>query len=319
VYDISAMSTKAYPETGQHVPVKIKAFKRSEALLSIAPARTAIVFVHGFLGDRRKTWLNFQGMADFRTTPAWWSQCDMYFYSYPSFRQQVGVTASKLEAFINHVFPRPPSQILRLDSPFVSRTELSPRSYTDLVLVGHSEGGLILRAMLIRRIQGHKDVLRRRKTLVQRLLTKGAEVLLSERHELALDPVLKSTLVLFAPAHLGRNVSGLTALVPKVLVAISNAYNNMAPESQIVTQTRERTEQLATEYPELTSLIANIRFGEKENIVVVGQFSTDWKYLVLDGHNHTSICKPNKTYLDPISLVGSSHARDKSIHVGFSR
>src|SRR5690242_3399027 len=144
-------------DSPQHVPYGIPGWRKSQALLSLSSATTAVVFVHGFYGDRRKTWINFQAMIEARSAPAWWSTVDLYFYAYPSVRQQLGPNADKLEKFIGYIWPNPPRGLLTLDRPFVPVTTLKDRRYTDIVLIGHSEGAVVIRTMLMGRIHREQD------------------------------------------------------------------------------------------------------------------------------------------------------------------
>jgi hypothetical protein len=303
-----------------HVRVRLRAFRGSEALLATGnTVTTAVFFVHGFLGDPRGTWINFQGLSDSARVSSFWSQCDLYFYSYPSVRQQIGITARALYRFITSFFPRPPESLLKVSRPYFDGAELGARRYSEIVLVGHSEGGLVLRAMLVDRISSKLDKLRRQGQRLEQAIGISADELFDVEAALSEDPLLRSTLALFAPAHLGRNVSGISALIPRYLLAISNAYNNLDPSAELVRTIRERTEATAGKHTKLTGLVANTIFGSKENIVVVGGYKTDWQYAVLPDHTHRSICKPNETYLSPIEFVANAHDRTKQSHAGISR
>jgi hypothetical protein len=291
------------PETS-HVRVAIPRWKKSEALLSVGESNTAILFVHGFFGDRRKTWINFQGMVDSSAAPAWWSRCDLYFYSYPSVRRQVAANAQQLERFLADIFPTPRQQMLRLERPYLPNTTLPYRSYKELIVVGHSEGSVLLRYMILNRFRGYQDRFRLEKK----------EPKSEQEKSLRRDSLLASTLVGFAPAHLGRNVSGLAALIPRYLLATSNAYNNLSPDATFIKSLKEETEEVASRYQSLTALLASSVFGTLDSVVVIGQYKTDWRHTVLGGHNHRSVCKPLRTYMLPLELVKTAYDRDQSIH-----
>lgn len=301
------MATLASDPETSHVRVAIPRWKKSEALLSVGESNTAIIFVHGFFGDRRKTWINFQGMIDSSAAPAWWSRCDLYFHSYPSVRQQVAANAQRLERFLADIFPSPRNQLLRLERPYLPNTTLPYRSYKDLILVGHSEGSVVLRYMILNRFRSYRDRFRRQ-------AKESKSDVPEQEKSLRRDNLLASTLVGFAPAHLGRNVSGLAALIPRYLLATSNAYNNLAPDATFIKSLKEETEELASKYQSVTALLASSVFGTLDSVVVIGQYKTDWRHTVLDGHNHRSVCKPLKTYMLPLELVKTAYDRDQSIH-----
>jgi hypothetical protein len=60
----------------------------SIALLSEAEVDTAVIFVHGFLGDPLGTWAKFHDLMD-DCGHDWWHKCDVFFYRYASFEHQV--------------------------------------------------------------------------------------------------------------------------------------------------------------------------------------------------------------------------------------
>src|SRR5712692_3448555 len=79
---------------------------------------TAVIFVHGFLGDAQGTWLNFQEVIcspGYKSEP--WSKCDVFFFAYPSFHQDITESAIQLIRFVKAIFPNPPDWIFRIAQP----------------------------------------------------------------------------------------------------------------------------------------------------------------------------------------------------------
>jgi hypothetical protein len=286
------------------VEVLIPHALKSIARLSVRPSSTAIVLVHGFKGDRNTTWANFQGLIDSPVASEWWSDCDLFFFAYSSVTQQVGITASSLETFISSVYPDLPEELLSCEIAG-ENISLPNRRYSSLILVGHSEGGLILRNLMLNRARRIVDAGRTGKKDVE--------------HELQRDDILGSTLVLFAPAHLGRNISGLAALIPISILRLSNAYNNMSPSSDLVRSIREGTEALASKHKSLIGLIASSVFGTYENIVTVGVYATDWQYGTFAEKGHLSVCKPMPAFLDPLEFVRTAYDRNVKVQAGLPK
>src|ERR1700733_10914363 len=147
---------------------------------------TAVIFVHGFLGDARGTWLNFQEMIDsYVLRFPHWSTADAYFFSYESFLQSITDSAEELLSFTHKIFPKPPGWLFSVPAvirhiPGFSLIALKKRTYKRLILVGHSEGAVVIRRAIV----------------VAYKRTGGK------------DPILGANLALFAPAHLGFTPSG---------------------------------------------------------------------------------------------------------------
>lgn len=107
----------------------------------------------------------------------WWEHSDAFFYSYDS-EGQVGDNSDSLLTFIGNVYPTPKWKALGTDG------NLAARKYDDLILVGHSEGGVLIRNAILRRLQQ----LESRKV---------------KRQALERDPILAANLRLFSPAFWG--------------------------------------------------------------------------------------------------------------------
>jgi hypothetical protein len=288
----SAMSHSNLDELG------IEAAPGSWAQLSNNPATDrAVIFVHGFGGHPRKTWVDFQSLTDTLSAKyPWWQTTDLYFLKYRSVADHIADSSKRMRRFVGEVFPVPPDRLfmgpLSKIQPNI-RIRPGPYAYKSLVLVAHSEGGLVTRLMLIDVVKDWKD----RKTTDH-------------------DPILKAALRLFAPAHLGASPSGLLGVLAGS-IAIgdlirtgllgSPAYNEMQQNSQILQPVRERTEELADKFEWMTALHALIAWGEKDQVVTKGEFWTDRRFPKknqdVPGKGHVSVCKPRDNYRLPLEFV----------------
>jgi hypothetical protein len=92
------------------------------------------VFLHGFGGSPVSTWNDFMGES---REASWWADADMYFVGYHSLRREVAAMASYLRTWLASLPGLPGAE------------GWEPGNYDELVLVGHSLGGVIVRTMLL--------------------------------------------------------------------------------------------------------------------------------------------------------------------------
>src|ERR1035437_5697759 len=162
---------------------------------------TAIVYVHGFLGHAQSTWEQLQYYVD-RLDNEPFRDVDLFFYDYPAEDNFVHLSVPSLRAFLNQIFPLPPPELLEVhfrdldwrltDDPEVI-TLREHRPYSRLVLVGHSLGAVVIRRLVAdEALTAHAN----------RTTPSGLEA----------ERLLDSELVLMAPAHLGFQPTGRTAL-----------------------------------------------------------------------------------------------------------
>lgn len=258
---------------------------------------TALIFVHGFSGDQERTWRKFQSLLDQREEFASW---DAYFVGYPSTREQIAATAYNLTRFIRHVYPRPPAEIFERHI-WIGRTQkiLQLREYatgyTRLVLVGHSQGGVVIR----------KAVLEAAKEAIQ-------------AGTVGTDPLCNAELVLFAPAIFGMFLSGWKGFAAatsawKIVGPVlggSPSYKELQPNSQFLTRLENETVRLASDSQEkVAGLAARIAWASRDKIVEGGQrYQCDPEYIFLD-EGHTSVCKPGSAADDPVLFVLGEEAK----------
>jgi pimeloyl-ACP methyl ester carboxylesterase len=266
----------------------------SYAWLSDQPdTDTAVVFVHGFFGDARGTWLNFPGMIDSHVMPqSFWPRADLFFLDYPSYEHHIADNADRLLRFLARIFPSPlPSlfsplrakpQSERLISLVLRWEQLQPRSYNRLLLVGHSEGALIIRQAMI-------DACQR----------SGGR-----------DPFLNARLALFAPAHRGVLMTGWVQAVLTIARAkrlavsaleASPAFAEMQ-DTEFISGVQQSTDALLMEYGRI-AFRARMLFGCGENLVRVQVFPKDTREECAADQDHVSVCKPRGEYLTPFAFI----------------
>jgi len=182
---------------------------------------------------------------------------------------------------------------------------IGPRAYSDLYLVGHSMGGVLIREAILDRAA---------KATTHAVPPREAQV-------------LNAKLRLFAPAMLGAQPGGFLGVLVQSLrsmplfshliepiVKSNTIVRQLQAESPKLIQLKEGTERLArsSNYP---ALIAHVLFGEYEQVVERDKFELDELEGPAPGQDHWSICKPNYSYLLPIDFVvkGRHHAQYEAI------
>jgi hypothetical protein len=88
-------------------------------LSGLRDANTAVVFVHGFLGNSIDTWQHFPSLVDALSDGiGWWAKCDLYFWNYPSAEQTFNHSAFQLREFLKRIVPVPNLQLLSFTGAF---------------------------------------------------------------------------------------------------------------------------------------------------------------------------------------------------------
>jgi pimeloyl-ACP methyl ester carboxylesterase len=271
----------------------------SGAFALIAPepdCRTAAVFVHGFGGDALGTWATIQPMVDGDSQlTALFADVDLYFFQYPSVFEGMGSSVDRLRRFLKTLVPVVDRTLFDVDASVLSAAESATRkvcvlpegrTYTNLILVGHSEGGAVIRQMLAS-------------------LANDA----SEFGTLCRE----AGVVLFAPALFGYAPSGLLGLlvnspvlggVIEAVLRSSPAYRDLQPDQKNLERLQEKTERLARK-GRGRGYVASLLWGRRDRILQDGKYELDTcEYR--DGHGHVSICKSTMSYLDPALLVAAA-------------
>lgn len=287
----------------EHYPVSFAHYSGAYGLLSKRPPTTGVIFVHGFDGNPRGTWVDFGGLIEqVGAQRSFWSVCDLLFYAYKS-RDQIRPLAEQFAEFLTSVatakentiigsdYALPSSERLTLGVPADLSGLRGKEPYKSLILVGHSTGAVIIRETL--------------------------RLIVTQTPKENLNPlIVMSCLRFFAPAHLGVLAAGTLGLVQKlpILDRIAGAYlgsnplfQNLSHDSPTILDLRKATEELyaKNQYP---ALKASSLFGQHEEIVFVGGYSHDEVLPTEPDHSHTTICKPTLNYMKPLEFVINAFA-----------
>jgi pimeloyl-ACP methyl ester carboxylesterase len=281
----------------RHTKVSLPNYNKSFALLSDAAedeVNRAVIFIHGFNGSARGTWTDFLSLVDDPSAASgWWERADLFFFDYQwdsIFRQLTNNTLT-IYKFVNDVFPKPEA-IGRAHSFRSDAFE-----YDNLTLVGHSEGGLLLRRVIVRAAQLD--------TAIDAFMEKSL-------YEKATRPdpegMLKADMRLFAPALGGDMQSGIVGILSSLPVvshalSASAARKGMDQGSPSVIEARKRSDNYA-KYLRFPCFEAHITWAEKDSIINSEKYDRDHECVNFPpGSSHTSVCKPTLTYPEPIGFV----------------
>ena len=272
---------------------------------------TAIVFVHGFLGDSEETW---QGFPQLLPRDPWWDKADLYFLKYSSFRPSVEECTGPLLTLLGQIrqppeewFTVPPESFHPMIRDVFPRVALprTPTRYSNLIVVGHSMGGLVTRLAAL-------DLGREYRQAVAAARSAG-------RVEEEAPWLLHATLRLFAPALTGARPAGLLGLalvlggikhVAQALLGFSRSYQDMEKPTipdGIRTQTAEV---MAGALQSLPGFRADVLWADADDVVsdavvYTGDHVARKAPDAPAGRktNHRTVCKPTADYQTPLTFV----------------
>lgn len=249
---------------------------------SSRPVRRLVVFIHGFNGHVLQTWHDFP--AGTQLEDDWWRDSDLLFVSYRSTRENISAVAHRIRRHIAQFYPSPNAEALGAGGE-PPREDV--RDYSELVLVGHSLGGLVVRRAMV------------------------DAALESLEPGMPRSPLLDAQIRLFSPASAGFRASGLLGMVAatpvwaaiEMFVRRSSAYTDLQPGSAVLRDTRERTESLA-QRDEFSNLRAHIIWASPDDVVIAERYHTDFVDDAIDATTHSSICKPKPGFFEaPYAFV----------------
>lgn len=275
-----------------HLPIHLREPERWVFLASrVAPARL-LIFVHGFRGNALETWGDFQRLGE---KIKWFRDADMLFVGYESTRESSLATAARLKRYLPRFLPVRPDDLLSCDLPGKFQPARSP--YEEVVFVGHSLGGVVLRRAITEMVNAWKD-----------------SPMTASRQ------ILDAHLRLFSPATAGFYWTGrgsaLLYGLPKaeraILTALrhSPSYRELVISTKVLDKLQERTESYASDFPDLSSLRATTVWANPENVVVCERYNTDNASYVIDNKNHVDVCKPLPNFLGPAQFVQNGRLDD---------
>lgn len=282
-----------------HSPVEIQnqGGRRNWVLYasSSQPVRL-VVFVHGFGGKTVGAWNRF---ADSGSVSQWWRESDMLFVGYDSLYEHPSETARWLRSRLPDFYPVLPPELLL--KPDVKIREPSEKPYDELLLVGHSLGGFVLRLALCEQARSWLNDERDTNPNVRR------------------PRMLESKLRLFSPASAGFHPVGAVGMLKasclwgavNVAMSRSPAYKALEKGSDLITNTRAETEELvAGNRSELQSLRAHLVWARPEKVVDPQGYKSDYvPESLIPKREHTEVCKPSDGYDEPLRFVQTGRHR----------
>jgi hypothetical protein len=253
--------------------------------------------VHGFGGDACETWANFQLAVDDEMWGTEFATVDLFFLGYQSVWERIGSSVDRLKDFIESLVQEAddrhfavPIAALFVEDPDEesmagSRGYALPekRVYDRMVLVGHSEGGVIVR-----------------KVVVNAVTATSASSLYSN-----------ADVVLFAPAIFGYAPSGLVGILANMpgfggvidaVLHASAAYQDLKDVSTFLRPLQKETEAVQTQH---RGCRASILWGRNDRVVRDGEgkYSGDPDPHYENDQGHVSLCKPRDDYTRPIEFL----------------
>lgn len=266
------------------------------AVVSTSRARRLIVFVHGWGGGAYDSW------GDFDDPPAddpWWQESDLVFVEYPSRGETVLAAADRVRHHLSAFYPRPYRGMLVLGDLAVREDTSSP--YEELILVGHSMGGLVLRRVLIDELE---------------------EWQFQGSHLETRPGVLDASLRLFSPASAGFIPRGRLGIAFAAIPALDRflragvGYTDLQPTSAVIRETRRRTERHDTRVGDASALAGHLLWANPEEIVITEKYDTDAISRTVDPSLHPigkvvheEVCKPRVGYDLPYRFVATGDTK----------
>ena len=238
-----------------------------------------VVFVHGFMGSAVRTWQEFPQIDSRRAENLWWLESDLLFVGYRSTKDDVTGVANRIRHHLDSFYPGPSHDALTANG-WVARNDITS-PYEELIVVGHSLGGLILRRALCDAAQDWID--------------KG-------RPADARPILLESQNRMFSPASAGFRAAGFLGLLRaappwaaiEMFLKRASAFTDLQPDSTVLREVKSRTIELQPHKDrDLSALRAKIVWASPDNVVIAERYGTDFVEWSWDGKDHVSICKPN--------------------------
>jgi hypothetical protein len=283
---------------------------------------TAVIFVHGFGGDPEKSWRDFVFLINTQSAEKyhWYSKADLYFYGYSNFQNTVPFSAQECFRFIRQVFPKVvlndfnvlPSgdlgwitKVMRQDG---IEKILGARHYSRLVLVGHSEGGLLIRVGMW---EAFKHVI----TSIPELRQEPIPAAATRDTVLSMESLLKADICLFSPALIGirnavnevaRKIAGIQIVGNILMSALEIPYPSVATMANcdpILVDVKKFTEEAWESYRFVPALRARILWGGQEPLLVAWNYKWDDPVEHVTGVGHIRVCKPTGKFLKPLDFV----------------
>jgi alpha-beta hydrolase superfamily lysophospholipase len=251
----------------------------------VAPARL-VIFVHGFGGKPLETWLRF---PDGASTRPWWRESDLLFAGYDSTSGTIKGFADNLRHELPAFYPTRRRDLLEVDGAEVCE----PADYTELVIVGHSLGGVVVRRAVCDAIRDSQEG------------TSGSLF-------------ATATVRLFSPATAGFRPAGKLGMlfetkvfrkIAMIKLRRSQAFTELERTSPFLEDTRTTTEDLAHDDPSSAPLHPRTLWAYDDEVVEARDYKTDPVSDSIEKVNHSDVCKPQSAYVAPWDYVETGDYR----------
>jgi pimeloyl-ACP methyl ester carboxylesterase len=254
--------------------------RKGIAYWSIEPTGHSIVFVHGFRGHSTNTWQEFPSLL---TANQVFAGHDLIFYTYDTINTPAYTSGAFLKQFLDQLFEEP---LFVWEQSLSSEAERRKNlRYQSIVIAAYSLGAVVSRLALVAAYREQKDWL------------------------------LKTRLVLFAPAHCGARVQALlmSTVTPVSWIApiagvITNwcpTFEDLIPDSKILNQLLDDTNEAQNEKTEAGKklLAHSVIYGDLDKVIQSFRFSKDPDPIPVAGKDHITVCKPSPEYNLPIQKL----------------
>lgn len=258
----------------------------SQFQMAAKPNGKLVVFVHGFGGQSFSTWQGFEEMLPSNRS---FQDCDYIFFGYDGLTTQAYISACLLRALLKVVVT--PAGLESLLPPSTQKLR-GFKGYNKIRIVAHSLGAVVTRRALL-------------------------DLWLERQATPSLPPLSPLDFILFAPAHLGAmNVDLLAASLIESIPLIGGFLNaatrhkykaifDLASGSPMLTKLERDTElALARGAGPLVKPI-KVVYGDREEVVIAGRFCDDPPAELVEGHDHSSLCRPTAKFGLPFDWIGA--------------
>ena len=263
--------------------LQVAGLEGTEFKLADRPVRL-VIFVHGFRGEPTTSWGDFRAVREIK----WWAESDILFVGYASQTLDPTGVANTLRLLIERVYPHLPEEYLSAGGVYFRDPNRAP--YSELILVGHSLGGLIVRRVAVDMVRSW------------------------ERTGNELPPLLASgRMCLFSPATAGFDPTGSLGTLQSLLgrrvyeIVLRNppALRDLRPNSTVLESCRRLTERAASRYEKLRVLFPQIVWANPDRVVVASDYDSDLLSHSQVAVTHRTVCKGHSGYMLPWEVIES--------------
>ncbi|HWY37722.1 MAG TPA: hypothetical protein VNY73_04135 [Bacteroidia bacterium] len=259
--------------TNHTTSIEIKDGINSQEYFAFEQPNKLIVFVHGFGGGAISTWNNFSSMLLMDND---FAKSDIIFYGYDTLKGQAGDHSAEFYHFLEKALAPVANDLLPPGQ------QLNERNYDSILIIAHSLGSVIVRQALLLANTDKKKW------------------------------VAKTSMALFAPAHIGANVISLAMeALPGLwnLVGVFARYkypilNDLNPkESEILKIIKEKSAKLQESDAGEFTKAKLVVYAKGDKVVKNVQYLEDKPAEVMQNKTHTTVCKPTEEYKNPVIFI----------------